>query len=175
MLYFFYPSGLYNPVLWFWHWADFCVAFTWKEDGTDFVWYGSPSCTDSPPTPCVFWFSQADECYRFLVFLYSWWECHFRLLIQQFSLNGDLFGLCEVVGTVEGGRVPTKIKTDLKKPVVNLACHPRLPILVSFIMHFVMFHLFICPFKSYICDLRIHGSVSWAEACTYFYLFCFSM
>uniref|UniRef100_A0A7N0UDG6 Transducin/WD40 repeat-like superfamily protein n=1 Tax=Kalanchoe fedtschenkoi TaxID=63787 RepID=A0A7N0UDG6_KALFE len=34
-----------------------------------------------------------------------------------------------VVGTVEGGRAPTKIKTDLKKPVVNLACHPRLPLL----------------------------------------------
>ncbi|KAG9151482.1 hypothetical protein Leryth_015082 [Lithospermum erythrorhizon] len=34
-----------------------------------------------------------------------------------------------VVGTVEGGKTPTKIKTDLKKPIVNLACHPRLPIL----------------------------------------------
>ncbi|KAH1202742.1 hypothetical protein GmHk_17G049134 [Glycine max] len=34
-----------------------------------------------------------------------------------------------VVGTVEGGRTPTKIKTDLKKPIVNLACHPRLPVL----------------------------------------------
>ncbi|KAM2026148.1 hypothetical protein FF2_018460 [Malus domestica] len=34
-----------------------------------------------------------------------------------------------VVGTVEGGRVPTKIKTDLKKPIVNLACHPRHPVL----------------------------------------------
>ncbi|XP_054823502.1 uncharacterized protein LOC129321674 [Prosopis cineraria] len=34
-----------------------------------------------------------------------------------------------VVGTVEGGRSPTKIKTDLKKPVVNIACHPRLPVL----------------------------------------------
>lgn len=34
-----------------------------------------------------------------------------------------------VVGTVEGGRSPTKIKTDLKKPIVNLACHPRLPVL----------------------------------------------
>ncbi|RAL46724.1 hypothetical protein DM860_005003 [Cuscuta australis] len=34
-----------------------------------------------------------------------------------------------VVGTVEGGKAPTKIKTDLKKPVVNLACHPRLPVL----------------------------------------------
>ncbi|KAK4393322.1 hypothetical protein Sango_1803000 [Sesamum angolense] len=31
-----------------------------------------------------------------------------------------------VVGTVEGGKAPTKIKTDLKKPIVNLACHPRL-------------------------------------------------
>ncbi|XP_077212659.1 transducin/WD40 repeat-like superfamily protein [Tasmannia lanceolata] len=34
-----------------------------------------------------------------------------------------------VVGTVEGGRAPTKIRTDLKKPIVNLACHPRLPVL----------------------------------------------
>ncbi|CAN1343665.1 TSET complex member tstE [Linum perenne] len=34
-----------------------------------------------------------------------------------------------VVGTVEGGRAPTKIKTDLKKPIMNLACHPRLPVL----------------------------------------------
>ncbi|GLU19989.1 hypothetical protein SLE2022_362080 [Rubroshorea leprosula] len=34
-----------------------------------------------------------------------------------------------VVGTVEGGRAPTKIKTDLKKPVMNLACHPRHPVL----------------------------------------------
>ncbi|OIT20733.1 hypothetical protein A4A49_39088 [Nicotiana attenuata] len=34
-----------------------------------------------------------------------------------------------VVGTVEGGKAPTKIKTDLKKPIVNLACHPRLPVL----------------------------------------------
>ncbi|KAF6150785.1 hypothetical protein GIB67_020868 [Kingdonia uniflora] len=34
-----------------------------------------------------------------------------------------------VVGTVEGGIAPTKIKTDLKKPIINLACHPRLPVL----------------------------------------------
>ncbi|RYQ80558.1 hypothetical protein Ahy_Scaffold1g106888 isoform E [Arachis hypogaea] len=34
-----------------------------------------------------------------------------------------------VVGTVEGGKAPTKIKTDLKKPIVNIACHPRLPVL----------------------------------------------
>ncbi|GMH14770.1 hypothetical protein Nepgr_016611 [Nepenthes gracilis] len=34
-----------------------------------------------------------------------------------------------VVGTVEGGRTPTKIKADLKKHIVNLACHPRLPVL----------------------------------------------
>ncbi|KAI5389453.1 hypothetical protein KIW84_074926 [Lathyrus oleraceus] len=30
-----------------------------------------------------------------------------------------------VVGTVEGGRTPTKIKPYLKKAIVNLACHPR--------------------------------------------------
>lgn len=46
----------------------------------------------------------------------------------------------EVVGTVEGGRAPTKIKTDLKKPIVNLACHPRLPILV---MKFVDVTIFV--------------------------------
>lgn len=40
------------------------------------------------------------------------------------------FNMHEVVGTVEGGRAPTKIKTDLKKPIVNLACHPRHPVLV---------------------------------------------
>ncbi|XP_019431580.1 PREDICTED: uncharacterized protein LOC109338738 isoform X3 [Lupinus angustifolius] len=34
-----------------------------------------------------------------------------------------------VVGTVEGGRAPAKVKTDLRKPIVNLACHPRLPVL----------------------------------------------
>ncbi|KAI0529076.1 hypothetical protein KFK09_001622 [Dendrobium nobile] len=34
-----------------------------------------------------------------------------------------------VVGTIEGGKSPTKIKTDLKKPIVNLSCHPRLPVL----------------------------------------------
>lgn len=34
-----------------------------------------------------------------------------------------------VVGAVEGGRQPTKIKTDLKKSIVNVACHPRLPVL----------------------------------------------
>ncbi|KAG0492776.1 hypothetical protein HPP92_006174 [Vanilla planifolia] len=34
-----------------------------------------------------------------------------------------------VVGTVEGGKPPTRIKTDLKKPIVNIACHPRLPVL----------------------------------------------
>ncbi|KAF9622667.1 hypothetical protein IFM89_032588 [Coptis chinensis] len=34
-----------------------------------------------------------------------------------------------VVGTVEGGKAPTKIKTDMKKPIVNLVCHPRLPVL----------------------------------------------
>ncbi|XP_019054695.1 PREDICTED: uncharacterized protein LOC104605594 isoform X2 [Nelumbo nucifera] len=31
--------------------------------------------------------------------------------------------------SVTGGKAPTKIKTDLKKPIINLACHPRLPVL----------------------------------------------
>ncbi|KAF9678466.1 hypothetical protein SADUNF_Sadunf07G0037900 [Salix dunnii] len=38
-----------------------------------------------------------------------------------------------VVGTVDGGRAPTKIKTDLKKPIVNLACHTRHPVLINWI------------------------------------------
>ncbi|CAN1343668.1 hypothetical protein LINPERPRIM_LOCUS39866 [Linum perenne] len=41
-----------------------------------------------------------------------------------------------VVGTVEGGRAPTKIKTDLKKPIMNLACHPRLPVLIILLVEF---------------------------------------
>ena len=48
------------------------------------------------------------------------------------SLSNSLYVMHEVVGTVEGGRAPTKIKTDLKRPIVNLACHPRLPVLVHF-------------------------------------------
>ena len=53
-------------------------------------------------------------------FDHPWW----------WSLYYICFTMNEVVGTVEGGRTPTKIKTDLKKPIVNLACHPRLPVLV---------------------------------------------
>ncbi|KAF9593025.1 hypothetical protein IFM89_019752 [Coptis chinensis] len=34
-----------------------------------------------------------------------------------------------VVGTIEGGKAPTKIKTNMKKPIVNLVCHPWLPVL----------------------------------------------
>ncbi|KAI5057844.1 hypothetical protein GOP47_0027859 [Adiantum capillus-veneris] len=34
-----------------------------------------------------------------------------------------------VVGTVEGAKPVTKIKTDLKKPITDLACHPRSPLL----------------------------------------------
>lgn len=52
------------------------------------------------------------------------------ILIVTFSISNYLVFLYIVVGTVEGGRSPTKIKTDLKKPIVNLACHPRLPVLV---------------------------------------------
>lgn len=35
-----------------------------------------------------------------------------------------------VVGTIEGVKTATKIKTDLKKPITELACHPRHPVLV---------------------------------------------
>jgi type IV secretory pathway TrbD component len=35
-----------------------------------------------------------------------------------------------VVGTVEGSKPVTKIRTDLKKPITDLACHPRGPYLV---------------------------------------------
>ncbi|KAG6551052.1 hypothetical protein Mapa_007285 [Marchantia paleacea] len=34
-----------------------------------------------------------------------------------------------VVGTIEGVRAATKIKADLKKPITDLACHPRSPLL----------------------------------------------
>ncbi|XWS41944.1 hypothetical protein CRYUN_Cryun17cG0125700 [Craigia yunnanensis] len=63
----------------------------------------------TPFQPVVFfWFSQENDCN---------------------SHSNSLTVMHEVVGTVEGGRAPTKIKTDLKKPIVNLACHPRLPVL----------------------------------------------
>ncbi len=53
------------------------------------------------------------------------------LKVSLIYANNYVFSSLPVVGTVEGGRPPTKIKTDLKKPVVNLACHPRLPVLVN--------------------------------------------
>ena len=37
-----------------------------------------------------------------------------------------------VVGTIEGVKAATKIKTDLRKPITELACHPRHPVLVLF-------------------------------------------
>ncbi|KOM45044.1 hypothetical protein LR48_Vigan06g035000 [Vigna angularis] len=63
--------------------------------------------------------------------IYSDTEVHLALSPRQSIV---FFGFhrrmsVTVVGTVEGGRAPTKIKTDLKKPIVNLACHPRLPVL----------------------------------------------
>lgn len=58
----------------------------------------------------------------------------FEILFSYYSVELVLnlqYLVFEVVGTVEGGKAPTKIKTDLKKPIVNLACHPRLPVLVK--------------------------------------------
>lgn len=57
--------------------------------------------------------------------------CVLYVFVPSSASNSWIVSLHEVVGTVEGGRAPTKIKTDLKKPVVNLACHPRLPVLVT--------------------------------------------
>lgn len=37
--------------------------------------------------------------------------------------------IVNVVGTVEGAKPVTKIRTDLKKPITDLACHPRSPLL----------------------------------------------
>lgn len=58
------------------------------------------------------------------------WSSEFRFDFSHVAVSDSWTILHEVVGTVEGGRAPTKIKTDLKKPIVNLACHPRLPVLV---------------------------------------------
>ncbi|XP_073220441.1 uncharacterized protein [Cicer arietinum] len=63
--------------------------------------------------------------------IYSDTEVHLAMTpLQHVVFFGFLKRMSvTVVGTVEGGRAPTKIKTDLKKPIVNLACHPRLPVL----------------------------------------------
>lgn len=34
-----------------------------------------------------------------------------------------------VAGNVEGGRAPTKIKTNLEKPIVNIVFNPQSPLL----------------------------------------------
>lgn len=82
----------------------------------------------TPLQPVVFWVPQKNECHRFVFSVHdsSLW-CFFLLLIFFF-----IWFFAVVVGTVEGGRAPTKIKTDLKKPIVNIACHPRLPVLVCY-------------------------------------------
>eukprot|EP00249_Psilotum_nudum_P034386 c53380_g1_i1 orf=3-1235(-) len=58
-------------------------------------------------------------------------EVHIALTPLQpwlfFGAHGRLS--VNVVGTVEGARAATKIKTDLKKPITFLACHPRSPLL----------------------------------------------
>lgn len=51
---------------------------------------------------------------------------HRRLIFQV--------ALCKtVVGTVEGVKSASKVKMDLKKPITELACHPRHPVLVFFL------------------------------------------
>lgn len=70
-----------------------------------------------------------------------------KVISNSLSFHGKLLiyiALCVVVGTVEGGRAPTKIKTDLKKPIVNVACHPRLPVLVNAVLiDSISFYIFL--------------------------------
>ncbi|RDX80621.1 hypothetical protein CR513_38809, partial [Mucuna pruriens] len=88
--------------------------------------------------------------------IYSDTEVHLALTALQSVV---FFGFHKrmsvtVVGTFEGGRAPTKIKTDLKKPIVNLACHPRLPVLKDLVSSlssnhtsalFFLTSLLLCP------------------------------
>ncbi|MED6221335.1 hypothetical protein PIB30_053492 [Stylosanthes scabra] len=78
------------------------------------------------------------------------------------------------VGTVEGGKAPTKIKTDLKKPIVNIACHPRLPVLYvayaegliraynihTYAVHYTLQHFYCCYFRTQVSSQPI-TSVAW--------------
>lgn len=79
-----FDVGSYNSLLWFWHWAKFRATFTWKEDGTNFCWYRSPSCIDASTTCCIFWFPPQDECY---------WSVFFEVRQFYFLLQWLWFGL----------------------------------------------------------------------------------
>lgn len=58
-------------------------------------------------------------------------DCSFDVLREFCSESSFLAALCvTVVGTLEGVKAATKVKMDLKKPITQLACHPRHPILV---------------------------------------------
>eukprot|EP00897_Mesotaenium_endlicherianum_P010465 jgi/Mesen1/9447/ME000626S08698 len=58
-------------------------------------------------------------------------EVHIALtpLRQWLFFAAHRRSIVNVVGTVEGVRAATKIKTDVKKPITGLACHPRQPLL----------------------------------------------
>lgn len=76
----------------------------------------------------------------FLFAIRHWYVFDYTMLTLTF--NSLTFCMNVVVGTVEGGRAPTKIKTDLKKPIVNLACHPRLPVLVAYYIFLLCWEFF---------------------------------
>ena len=53
-------------------------------------------------------------------------------VLAEFCCKSYLGWACEtVVGTVEGVKAATKVKMDMKKPIMQLACHPRQPHLVA--------------------------------------------
>ena len=129
--------GCYNQILWFRHGADTCSALTREKDRSCFNRHRSSSCVDTSWTYCFLRFSQKNECDRLFSSLKG---LSITLNNPSVCVNFNAFFLLLVVGTVEGGRPPTKIKTDLKKPIVNLACHPRLPVFVSTTIHLLSLH-----------------------------------
>lgn len=151
------PSvGCYNQIMWFRYRADACAALTWEKNRPRFNRHRSSSCVDTSWTYRFLRFSQKNECDRFFSSLEG--LC-ISLKKHLYVFFNALFSLIIVVGTVEGGRPPTKIKTDLKKPIVNLACHPRLPVFVSqSFLHFfflvIPLHIFLVSFLFSYLDIQ---------------------
>jgi hypothetical protein len=65
---------------------------------------------------------------KVILYLVCFYRFYFHVLTTCFLL---------VVGTVDRGRPPTKIKTDLIKLIVSMTCHPCLPVLINS-------HIFTC-------------------------------
>ncbi|KAG0492789.1 hypothetical protein HPP92_006187 [Vanilla planifolia] len=78
----------------------------------------------SSSTCCVLWLPSRMSVTGLFPWLYFY-------SLSQTILHSYLYSVdqMKLLNTVEGGKPPTRIKTDLKKPIVNIACHPRLPVL----------------------------------------------